>query len=201
MKHLLFLGDSITDCDHSFDPENLGYGYVRMIHRACLTSGQSCQITNKGFDGFTLSALKRLWKRDGHQLSIDCLTILIGINDIGVIFNTGLEPEFALAEFRSGYRRLIEDIRFVYHGPIILMEPFLFPYPERYKLRFDAVRKMNAIIAAIAEEYQVGFLPLWDMLLSEARLHGYQELTTDGIHLTPYGHQLLAQKWFDSVKL
>ena len=31
MKNLLFLGDSITDCNHYFDPDNLGYGYVRII--------------------------------------------------------------------------------------------------------------------------------------------------------------------------
>ena len=31
MKTLLFLGDSITDCNHYFDPENLGYGYVREV--------------------------------------------------------------------------------------------------------------------------------------------------------------------------
>ena len=28
---LLFLGDSITDCDHLFDQDQLGNGYVRMI--------------------------------------------------------------------------------------------------------------------------------------------------------------------------
>ena len=31
MKTILFLGDSITDCGHSFDPDHLGYGYVRLI--------------------------------------------------------------------------------------------------------------------------------------------------------------------------
>ena len=29
MKRFVFLGDSITDCYHSFDPDNLGEGYVR----------------------------------------------------------------------------------------------------------------------------------------------------------------------------
>ena len=30
-KIVLFTGDSITDCNHYFDPDNLGYGYVRII--------------------------------------------------------------------------------------------------------------------------------------------------------------------------
>ena len=31
IKEFLFLVDSITDCDHSFDPQNLGEGYVRIL--------------------------------------------------------------------------------------------------------------------------------------------------------------------------
>ena len=31
MKQYLFLGDSITDADHLFDPANLGYGYVSLL--------------------------------------------------------------------------------------------------------------------------------------------------------------------------
>lgn len=33
MKQYLFLGDSITDADHLFDPANLGYGYVSLLAR------------------------------------------------------------------------------------------------------------------------------------------------------------------------
>ena len=197
MRKYLFLGDSITDSDHSFDPENLGYGYVRMIHETLHASGQNYQIINRGFDGFTLPALKRLWKRDAGSLDMDILTILIGINDIGVIHNTGPDPEFALAEFKTRYRRLLEDIRSTYAGPIILMEPFLFPWPERYLLRFDTLRKMNEIIASVAMEYHLTFIPLWDMLMEKARESGYDAVTTDGIHLTEIGHQLIAEKWLD----
>ena len=34
MKRLVFIGDSITDCDRLWDerPEGLGFGFVRMIY-------------------------------------------------------------------------------------------------------------------------------------------------------------------------
>ncbi|MBR5488179.1 MAG: lipase, partial [Firmicutes bacterium] len=81
MKNLLFLGDSITDCNHYFDPDNLGYGYVRMISYKLKTPDKNYQVFNKGNDGFTVSALRRLWKRSCLNLKPDFITILIGIND------------------------------------------------------------------------------------------------------------------------
>ena len=53
MKTLLFLGDSITDCGHSFDPENLGNGYVRIIAENFSVQKDDVKILNKGIDGFT----------------------------------------------------------------------------------------------------------------------------------------------------
>lgn len=196
MKRFVFLGDSITDCYHSFDPKNLGEGYVRMIHEKLDTANITHKVINCGIDGFTMPALKRLWKRDGDALKPDVLTILIGINDIGVIHNTGRDPEFALAEFRMQYQFLIEEIRITYQGPILLMEPFVFPYPEKYKLWMKDLTIMNQIIADIAQKYHLCFLPLWETLLQEAHACSFSAITTDGIHLTEAGHALLADTWF-----
>ena len=104
MKTLLFLGDSITDCNHYFDPENLGYGYVRSISAKLTqknTPDNQYQVLNKGNDGFTVPALSRLWSRSCLNLKPDFITILIGINDLAVIKNTGITPSAALADFRS----------------------------------------------------------------------------------------------------
>lgn len=197
MKRFVFLGDSITDCYHSFDPDNLGEGYVRMIHGKL---NSDYETINCGFDGFTMPALRRLWKRDGGALKPDFLTILIGINDIGVIQNTGRDPEFALAEFRMQYQLLIEEIRSSYSCPILLMEPFIFPYPEKYKLWNKDLMVMNQMISDIAQKYQLEFLPLWENLLRAAHLSGYETITTDGIHLTETSHEILANEWFSSYK-
>ena len=36
MKHLLCLGDSLTDCERLSSPDGLGYGYVHLIHQLLL---------------------------------------------------------------------------------------------------------------------------------------------------------------------
>lgn len=215
-KDLLFLGDSITDCYHSFDPDNLGDGYVRIIAEQLDDKFGIIKVTNMGYDGFTLSALKRLWNRitapntDGapyasgirHSNEItnfkpEFITILIGINDIGVIKNTGADPEFALKEFQIGYQTLIEQIKETTDCPILLMEPFIFPYPAEYAAWESDLHKMNNIIENIAENYHIAYLPLWEKLKEAANKYGYNGITIDGIHLTREGHRILADSWLN----
>ena len=123
MKEYIFLGDSITDCDHIYDPDGLGNGYVHFIANK-LASNQN-HFLNLGYDGFTISALKRLWNAKISSLNPSCITILIGINDIALIKNTGLNPSSALENFQMNYEMLIEIIRQKTHCPIILIEPFI----------------------------------------------------------------------------
>lgn len=196
----VFLGDSITDCYRNYDMEGLGEGYVRLISDQLHSSDSSIQVINKGFDGFTMPALKRFCKQQFTALKPDVLTILIGINDIGVIQNSGIDAAFALEEFKIGYKTLLEYIRQSYQGPIIIMEPFIFPYPERYFTWYENLTHMNQIIKHITEQYHLTFIPLWDTLLQEAKSNGYDVITTDGIHLTHEGHRLLANAWLDVYK-
>lgn len=195
MKTLLFLGDSITDCNHYFDPENLGYGYVRMIEKQINTPDKNYQVQNFGNDGFTVPALRRLWQRKGLNLKPDFITILIGINDLAVIKNTGITPSVGLAQFREQYQALIEDIRLMTDCPILLMEPFIFPHPAEYATWETELHQMNKFIHQLAVDNGLFFLPLWEDLLSAAKKDGFSEITTDGIHLTAEGHKILAGQW------
>ena len=195
MKTLLFLGDSITDCNHYFDPENLGYGYVRMIEKQINTPDKNYQVQNFGNDGFTVPALRRLWQRKGLNLKPDFITILIGINDLAVIKNTGVTPSVGLAQFHEQYQALIEDIRLMADCPILLMEPFIFPHPAEYASWEPELHQMNKLIRQLAFDNGLFFLPLWEDLLSTAQKEGVSEITTDGIHLTAEGHKILADQW------
>ena len=195
MKTLLFLGDSITDCNHYFDPENLGYGYVRMIEKQINTPDKNYQVQNFGNDGFTVPALRRLWQRKGLNLKPDFITILIGINDLAVIKNTGITPSVGLAQFCEQYQALIEDIRIMTDCPILLMEPFIFPHPAEYASWEPELHQMNKLIRQLAFDNGLFFLPLWEDLLSTAQKEGVSEITTHGIHLTAEGHKILAGQW------
>ncbi len=191
MKEYVFLGDSITDCDHIYDPDGLGDGYVHFI--ASEHTATNNHFLNLGYDGFTVSALKRLWKMKSASLNPTCITILIGINDVAIIKNTGLDSNFALETFRINYEMLIENILQKFNCPIILMEPFIFPYPAEYLTWAAEVHKMVDIIKEISEKYQLHFLSVSGELKDRS-------LTTDGIHLTREGHIILADLWMNFAK-
>ena len=191
MNEYIFLGDSITDCDHLCEPDGLGDGYVRFVSE---TIGPKYSVINLGYDGFTISSLNRLWNRKASQLKPAHITILIGINDVGVIKNTGLNSDIAFQNFQDQYELLIKNIRSKFDCPIMLMEPFIFPYPQEFLTWYPEVQKISSIIQKIAETYQLQFLPTWNALLSIGN-----NATTDGIHLTEIGHRFLADLWKNAV--
>lgn len=87
----LFLGDSITDANHLWLPDTngLGDGYVAMLADRL---GSNTLITNKGIDGFTVSALLERLQRGFLKGHPDVISLLIGINDIGVALKYGRHP-------------------------------------------------------------------------------------------------------------
>ena len=92
-----------------------------------------------------------------------------------------------VSDFYSNYSKLIEKT----NSKIILMEPFLFSKPaylltwEKY---FDIIRQS---VHQIAKDYQLPLIKLHH----ELNQYPVDEITTDGIHLTKLGHEILAQKW------
>ena len=197
MKEFLFLGDSITDCNHSFDPQNLGEGYVRILAKELGHFDGTAKIRNMGVDGFTISALTRLWNLRCKILAPDFITILVGINDISIMKGNRENIDTALNTFRLKYEMLIEQIQQDVSCPIILMEPFIFPHPAEFQTWEYDVRKMNNIVSQIAQRHRLQFVPLLKRLLEAASEDGYDAITIDGVHLTPKGHRILADAWLE----
>lgn len=77
---------------------------------------------------------------------------------------------------------------------VILMEPFVFPYPQEYSLWLPYLCSMSQSIRALAEKYDIPYVLLHNDLNSLATSQGFSSVTTDGIHLTLQGHQILADK-------
>lgn len=134
MTILTCLGDSITDCDHCFSRDSLGNGYVKILSDRFERDDSDYQVRNYGTDGFTINRLLQRIQGDSDFTS-DIITILIGINDIGLIINTDRTPfqqRNMLVSFYKCYADLI-TILTKSNSRIILMEPFLFPWPACYR--------------------------------------------------------------------
>lgn len=196
MTHILCIGDSITDCGRLFINPPYGNGYVAMLFDSFTSKGMDFQITNCGVDGFTVARLLMNTETRYLPLQADIITILIGINDIGLMMNTNRTPaqrNAMMENFFRNYEHLLQKLS-AYGPHIILMEPFLFPYPAEYRTWFPYLRTMSQGIFALAEKYHIPYILLHDRLNDEARKYGLDFLTVDGIHLTSQGHRLLAEE-------
>lgn len=123
MKQYLFLGDSITDADHLFDPANLGYGYVSLLARR--PEYVDARFVNRGHEGFTIERVLQMLRRDGIDGHWDAITLLAGVNDIPVELFTS-HSRIPL-EFSAFYREVL-DLLCQHTSTILLLEPFLFRY-------------------------------------------------------------------------
>ena len=185
----LFLGDSITDANHLWLPETngLGDGYVAMLADRL---GSNTLITNKGIDGFTVSALLERLQRGFLKGHPDVISLLIGINDIGVALNTGVTLEQLL--FTENYRAVLMQLLDT-GAKLLCSGPFIFPHPQKYQIWIPYVLELEQIMGEVCESLSVSFIPLHSYLTSLVKNGDYDAVTTDGIHLTAYGHKMLAE--------
>ncbi len=195
MKNFVFLGDSITDAERLWLPEynGLGNGYVKIL--AEKLSGEFTSI-NKGHETFTLPFLLRNLKTDCLSFSPAAVSILIGINDIGVAKNTG--KSLRAQEFASNYDTLIRRLLEASISSVFLLSPFIFSRPQEYLNWLPEVREVENTIENLARQYQLPFLPLQERMQESEKQYGTEMLTPDGIHLTPFGHELLAKWWLEA---
>jgi lysophospholipase L1-like esterase len=189
---IVCLGDSLTDCGRLFSYQPLGNGYVSILHDRLADRKIAHTIHNCGVDGFTVARL--LQNTDSRYLPLhpDVITILIGINDIGLMMDSSHEKIHSLMQkFFQTYDELLTALE-TQTRQIVLMEPFVFPVPQQLVTWFPYVQTMADGISALARQHGLTYLPLWQKLLEEGSLHGYETVTPDGIHLTAHGHILLA---------
>lgn len=195
MSVYVFLGDSITDADHLFEPAGLGNGFVSLIARSPQMKGHI--VRNQGHDGFTTQQIYRKILREGVPGSPSVVSLLVGVNDIPVEVYTSHHriPD----EFTEYYEGILEHLSAMPDTRLVVMEPFLFDKPQEYKNWHPYILEESRIIRTAAQKYHALFVPTDKLLRREARRLGEDAVTTDGIHLTPYGNQLLANLWLNAI--
>lgn len=195
MKNFVFLGDSITDAGRLWLPEynGLGNGYVKILSEKL---SDKFSVINKGHGSFTLPFLLRNLTTDCLSLSPAAVSILIGINDVGVAKNTG--KSLRAQEFASNYDTLIRRLLEASISSVFLLGPFVFSRPQEYLNWLPEIREVENTIEALARQHQLPFLLLQDKMQEAEKEYGAEMLTPDGIHLTPFGHELLAKWWLEA---
>lgn len=205
-QHILFFGDSITDNDRNRnDPKDLGGGYPLYLasyleHRY---PDLNLRFTNRGISGNRINDLLTRLEEDCLALAPDVVSILIGVNDT---WHTVGEEGFGSPEigpaFERQYRALLTRLTNAGIKEIVLMEPFLLPYPsDRFDWRCDLDQRLQ-VIRKMAMEFNCHFVPLDGRLTQLAIAHTCQHYTgDDGVHPTRAGHLEISKAWLEALNL
>ena len=197
-SRLLFIGDSVTDCGRlrpagGGSREALGQGYVaevddllRQVHPK-----RPVRLTNMGTDGHTVRDLAKRWDTDVLALEPDCLSVMIGINDVWRQFD-GIDPSAAVMpdDFELTYEMLIRRTLPVLRG-LVLMTPF-YVQPDRadpMRRRMDAY---GLIVKEIARRHGAVLVDTQAALDRVLGRIDYKLIAQDRVHPTKIGHEVLA---------
>ena len=198
---ILFFGDSITDAGRNravdFQVSSYGYGYVHCIAAELLSKHPTeYEIINRGISGNRIVDLYARIKRDVWNLQPDVISILIGVNDVWHELDqqNGVELE----RWAKVYRMLIEDtLKVLPNVKIILCEPFVLDgtaTTESFE-KFLEVKMYAAAAKQIAEEYNLPFVALQDMLHKAAQESAPEQVLADGVHPAIGGAKRIANEW------
>ncbi|MDE2817033.1 MAG: SGNH/GDSL hydrolase family protein [Chloroflexota bacterium] len=131
-EKIVFIGDSITDCERRTQEHGpYGRGYVSLA-RAFLHArypSHGLTIVNRGIGGNTIRDLAARWQEDVLAEEPDWLSVKIGINDVGRLILGLMSDHVPLDEYEATYRSLLRQTPAVANGKLILMEPYVIEPP------------------------------------------------------------------------
>ncbi len=203
---ILFQGDSITDAGRNRNAGSvvsIGQGYPLLIDARLSVDGPGkYEFINLGISGNRVVDVYARIKCDCWNHEPDLLSILIGVNDVWHEFGgrNGVEAD----RFYNVYKMLVCDtLERLPNIRMILMEPFVLKASATEGAWDDfhgEVLKRAEAVKRIAGECGQVFLPLQDMFEEAEKVMPASYWLADGVHPTPAGHQLIADRWIAAFK-
>ena len=204
---LLFIGDSITDCDRQrpiaeADGNALGNGYVSLVNALLGASHPEyrIRIVNVGSSGNTVRELEERWQTDVLEIKPDWLSIMIGINDVWRQFDTPLQTEghVNIREYENTLERLILKTRPVLKG-LILMSPFFIEPGTADPMR-SMMDDYGNVVNRLASKHQAIFVDTQAAFNNILKTMHPMSLAWDRVHPGLTGHMVLAKAFLNSIE-
>lgn len=198
---IVFIGDSITESGRFEDPEQLGTGYVRLVHDYLRTTypAGNLEVFNKGISGNRVTDLADRWQTDAMDLNPDIISISIGINDVWrQLKNPEMEQVYP-DQFEQIYDSLLTQVSENTHARIVLMEPTIIE-ESLDSIGNEKLKAYVKIVNRIAEKYGAVIVPLHQGFLKYIEANNGYDLTLDGVHMNSVGNMLMTTYWLESTK-
>ena len=199
---IVFVGDSITDCDRRTDPLGLGGGYVDLVTGALRDRGDDTAVINSGISGDRVAHLQQRWQADVLDHAPAVLSIHVGVNDTLVAFFQGRPTPPDLFEQR--YRDVLDRTATAGITRLIILEPFFIGsttdshWVEGNDVARADLDSKRPVVRDLATRYGAVFVPLQEAMDAAAAERGPAVVAPDGVHPSATGHLLIARLWLDA---
>lgn len=200
-KRIVFIGDSITDSGRREDPNQIGTGYVRIIHDYLIVTypDKKLDILNKGISGDRVTDLAFRWGTDVIELDPDIISISIGINEVWRQLDQTVLDQVYPDKFEEIYDNLLTQVKEKTTAQVILMEPTVI---EEH-IQSEGNKKLIPyveIVHKLAVKYQAMVVPTHKEFIDYLKKTSKYKLTTDGVHMNTAGNMLMAKSWLNTTK-
>lgn len=206
-QKLLFIGDSITDCERARPAGEglfgaLGKGYVSLVDALlqAVYPELGIRVVNVGNSGNNVVDLSRRWQEDVIDRKPDWLSIMIGTNDVWRQYDTPFITDWHVYkdEYEATLRKLVAETKPLLKGGLVLMTPFYLESNEKDAMR-ATMDEYGAIVRQVAEENGCLFVDT-QAAFNEVLKELYSAtLAWDRVHPTQAGHAVLARAFLNKV--
>lgn len=205
-EKLLFIGDSITDCDRAKPTGEglfgaLGKGYVSLVDAMlqAVYPELGIRVVNKGTGGHNVLDLQARWQEDVLDQKPDWLSIMIGINDVWRQYDTPFIKEWHVYadKYEATLRELVEQTK-PHVSNLVLMTPFYLESNEQDAMR-STMDEYGAIVKRIASESGAIFVDTQAAFNEVLKELYAATLAWDRVHPTQAGHIVLARAFLNKI--
>jgi len=205
---ILFQGDSITDWGRDKNNNNpndfdaLGHGYPLLAASRLVKDhpNKNLQVYNRGISGNKVFQLADRWDADCINLKPNVLSILVGVNDYWHTLTNGYTG--TIETYRSDYTKLLDRTKQALPDvKLIIGEPFAVKgvraVDDKWYPAFDGFRQAAK---EMADQYDAIFIPyqsIYDKAIESAPGSYW---TSDGVHPSLAGAELMAHAWLETVR-
>lgn len=196
---IVFIGDSITDCERDrADDNSLGNGYVKILADKLrpIYPDMDIELINRGVSGNEVCDLLARVQKDVIDLKPDAAVVMAGINNVIHQFKYGKTLD--LKQFERDYRALLTKIKDA-GILLIVLEPFLMPAPDKLRMR-PLFNQELEIIRRVATELADEFVAYDEVFNGLAEFIRYTEYSVDGVHPTHRGSRLIADTAIKAIR-
>lgn len=203
---LLFVGDSITDCERNYDAvpagrDSFGEGYVSLVNAFLtgLAPEYAISVYNKGISGNNVLDLENRWDKDVLDLNPDYVSVMIGVNDVWRHYSAIMQPVPKIDEktFRETYEKLIlktkPKVKQMY-----LMSAFMIIETKDYPMR-KQLENYIQITKELAEKYDLVFINVQERFDKFLESLPAYVLSSDHVHPNLSGHMIIAKAFLDKI--